>query len=171
LLLFLNSIVLANAVRNAVISLALISPRTVPFLFSSVRLPVGLVACPFIRISFTSCVRSGGTSKAVVWLLVLVAAVADPDPRDKELIRGPTLEGSLLVLPSCVLLAPLGLPESALEKLPTRSSKFGRLGGSALLAHFSLSVTIFTPMLSMVLAGMNSVVDPSLSESCVRFGW
>jgi hypothetical protein len=120
--------------------------------------------------SFISCVKSGGTSKGVVWLLGLAAAV-EAEPMDNELIREVTLDGSLLVLPSRILLEPLGLLESALEKLPIRPSRFGKPAGSALFAHTSLKVTILTPILSMLFAGMNNVVDPSLRESCVRLGW
>lgn len=60
----LNSIVDARAVLKAVISAALIRPRTLPSLFNSVSDPVGLVAAPFI--SLISGVISGGTSKGVV---------------------------------------------------------------------------------------------------------
>lgn len=59
-----NSIVDAKAVLKAVISAALIKPRTVPSLFSSVSDPDGLVDAPFI--SLISGVISGGTSKGVV---------------------------------------------------------------------------------------------------------
>jgi len=60
----LNNIVDVSAVRKAVISAALINPRTLPSLLSSVKDPVGDVAAPFI--SLISGVISGGTSNGVV---------------------------------------------------------------------------------------------------------
>jgi hypothetical protein len=116
-------------------------------------------------------VMSGGTSNGVVWLLVMLAPV-DPEPKDMELMCEFSVSGSLLaVLPSRTLLDPLGLvAESESEKLPTRPAKFGSPGGFELLAQTSDSVTILTPILSMLFAGINSVVEPSFLVSCVRFG-
>ena len=126
--LFLKSIRLAKAVLKAVISAALTIPRGVPSRLSRVKLPLGLVVWPFIFAAFISAVMSGGTSNGVVWLLMLVlVAPVDPDPRDMELTREFKVRGSLLlVLPSRVLLEPLGLAaESVSERLPMRPVRFG----------------------------------------------
>jgi hypothetical protein len=170
---FLNSIVLAKAVLKAVISAAFINPRGVPLRLRRVKLPLGLVPWPFIFFARISSVMSGGTSNGVVWLLALVdVAAVDPELRDMELTRESSVSGSLLVvLPSRILLDPLGLvAESESEKLPTRPLRLGSPGGLELLAQTSLRVTILTPILSMLLAGMNSVVEPSFRVSCVLFG-
>jgi hypothetical protein len=174
----LNNIVDARAVRKAVISAALIRPRTLPSLFRSVRDPDGLVAAPFI--SLISGVISGGTSNGVVdecreglcGLYVKGSSIDILDMSNEDLVELGVefvelmLRASfmllLLVLPTLVLLlAVLGLALSRLLILG---------GGLAEFAQTSDSVTIFTPMPSLLFAGMNIVVLPSLRLRCVRIG-
>lgn len=99
---------------------------------------------------------SGGTSKAVVCEVELldVSDIFDK-PEDMEPVL-PWLDSVMLERPLLLILL-------------TLSSLRG--GGSALLAHTSLNVTILTPIPSVLLAGMNSVVLPSLRERWVRSGW
>lgn len=177
----LNSMVDARAVLNAVISAALIKPRTLPSLFNSVSDPVGLVDAPFI--SLISGVMSGGTSKGVVeecreglcGLYVKGSSIDILDISNEDLAEiGDEFVFVELMLRASFMLLVLALPIFVLllDVLGLTLSRLLILGGGlAVLAHTSDSVTILTPMPSLLLAGMNRVVLPSCRLRCVRVGW
>jgi hypothetical protein len=173
----LNNMVDDKAVRNAVISAALIKPLGVPSVFRRVSDPVGLVAVPLI--SLISGVISGGTSNGVVdeWRLGLYVYGSskerdDMDNDDREDSVG-------VAFPELILKASFILPELALPIFVlllavlglTLLSKLLRRGGWAVFAQTSDSVTILTPIASLLFAGMKSVVLPFLRLRCVLVGW
>lgn len=180
-MLTLNNMVDAKAVLKAVISAALIKPRTLPSLFNIVSDPVGLVDAPFI--SLISGVISGGTSKGVVEecreglcdLYVKGSSIVILDISKEDLAEvGEEFVFVELILRASFMLLVLALPDFVLL-LVVLGLTLSRLlilgGGLAVLAQTSESVTILTPMPSLLLAGMNKVVLPSCRLRCVRIGW
>jgi hypothetical protein len=173
----LNNIVDARAVRNAVISAALIRPLGVPSLFRSVSDPVGLVAAPFI--SLISGVMSGGTSNGVVDEcregLYVKGSSNDILDISKDDLGDVVVEFFELKLKASFMLLVLALPILVLLLDVLGLTLLSRLlilgGGRADFAQTSDSVTIFTPIPSLLFAGMNRVVLPSLRLRCVRVGW
>jgi hypothetical protein len=146
---------------------------------SSVSDPVGLVAAPFI--SLISGVMSGGTSNGVVdecreglcGLYVKGSSIDILDMSNEDL-ADVGVEFVELMLKASFMLVELALPTLVLLLFAVLGLTLSRLlilgGGLAVFAQTSDSVTILTPMPSLLFAGMNRVVLPSLRLRCVRVG-
>lgn len=139
------------------------------------------MAAPFI--SLISGVISGGTSNGVVeeclegscGLYVNGSSTDILDISKEDLAElGDEFVFVELMLKASFILLVLALPIFVLlfDALGLTFSRLLILGGGlAVLAQTSESVTILTPMPSLLLAGMNKVVLPSCRLRCVRIGW
>lgn len=139
---FLNSAVDAKAVRNAVSSSALITPRGFPTASKRLREPRGVVSCVLEEAEMEDAGVIGGRSSVDLDVAVLAEGVEDEIESDDIEIEGDEVSDGRSLLAGCVVV---------------------RQGAA--------SVTILTPKPSLLEAGMNNVVNPSLRLRAVLWGW